>query len=320
MEQMQERRSNPALVAGLVLASALAALFGFLYFNAKSDAENKQVNIDQKTKELLITNSKLDSISAQLDAKIAEVQALGGQVEELEALKAQLESDKKSLMSAKSISTKQLKEFEAKIQNYEAILVQKDAEIAKLKEENAVLTNQNQVLNTENTGLKTEVTGLKTDKQALQDSVYTKDVKNKELTEKVTLAAALKAMNVNINAINSRGKERDGGEYKARRVDKIKISFKLSENPLTKQEEKVIYMRMLDPQGNVISDMATGSGVFKFGGKEVVYTAKQSVRYDNSGQNVDFIYTRGAKYEPGKYPVELYSEGFRIGQGVFEVK
>ena len=317
MEQTQERRSNTAMTAGLVLACALAALFGFLYFNARQDIDAKNVDVSQKTKELLITNSKLDSISVQLDAKIAEVQSLGGQVEDLQALKAQLEQDKKNLYNSKSVSIKQ---YEGKIKNYETALTEKDAELVKLREENALLATQNQTLGSENTNLKTENTGLRTDKQALSDSVYTTTVKNRELAEKVTLAAALKAMNVNVTAINSRGKERDGGEYKAKRVDKVKVSFKLAENPLTKREEKVIYFRLLDPKGNVVSDMATGSGTFTFGGNETVYTSKQTVMYENSGQNVDFVYSRGQAYEKGKYAIELYSEGFSIGRGTFDVK
>jgi hypothetical protein len=52
----------------------------------------------------------------------------------------------------------------------------------------------------------------------------------------------------------------------------------------------------------------------------MIYTAKQSVMYDNSGQNVDFIYSRGSNYSKGKYNIELYSEGFSIGRGIFEVK
>ncbi|GGD73607.1 hypothetical protein GCM10011514_42130 [Emticicia aquatilis] len=317
MENMQERKSNTAMTAGLVLACALAALFGFLYFNARQDIEAKNVDISSKTKELLLTNTKLDSISAELDKKIAEVTSLGGQVADLEALKAQLEQDKKNLVNSKNVS---IRDFESKIKGYEAALTAKDVEIAKLREENAQLTTEVKTLGAENTNLKTDVSTLKSDKQALADSVYATTVKNKELAEKVTLAAALKAMNVSVNAINSRGKEREGGEYKAKRVEKVKISFKLAENPLTKRENKVIYMRMLDPQGNCISDMATGSGAFTYGGKEMVYTAKQSVMYDNSGQNVDFIYSRGANYSKGKYNIELYSEGFSIGRGTFEVK
>ncbi|WP_229235470.1 MULTISPECIES: hypothetical protein [Emticicia] len=314
---MHERRSNTATTAGLVLAIALAALFAFLYFNARQEIESKNVDISDKTKELLLTNTKLDSIRNELDKKIAEVSSLGGQVADLEALKEQLEQDKRNLVNSKNVS---IRDFENKIKGYEAALSAKDKEIAKLREENAQLTTEVKTLGNENTNLKNDVSTLKSDKQALSDSVYATNVKNKELAEKVTLAAALKAMNVTVNAINSRGKEREGGEYKAKRVDKVKVSFKLSENPLTKRENKVIYLRLLDPQGNCISDMATGSGVFNFGGKETVYTAKQTVMYDNSGQNVDFIYSRGINYEKGKYNIELYSEGFSIGRGSFEIK
>jgi predicted nuclease with TOPRIM domain len=316
---MEESRqgSNTAVKAGLILALALAAVFGYLYFNEKQESNQKNVSLTEKTQELLRTNTKLDSISTQLDAKIAEVASLGGNIEELEALKAQLEKDKKQLLSSKSFDAQA---YQSKIKNYEALLLEKDAELAKLREENAVLNNQNQVLNSENTGLKTTNSDLRTQKDALSDSVYTYNVKNKELSEKVTLAAALRPINFAISAINTRGKERDGEEFKARRVNRVKVGFKLAENPLTKQENKTIYMRMMDPLGNVISDMATGSGAFSFGGKETIYTAKQTVAYSNTGQTVEFIYNRGNNYEKGIYKIELYADGFRIGQTTFTIK
>jgi DNA repair exonuclease SbcCD ATPase subunit len=101
--------SNTIIKAGLILALALAGVFGYLYFNEKEESSQKNVSITEKTQELLRTNTKLDSISAQLDAKIAEVAALGGQVEELEALKAQLEKDKKQLMTSKALMPKNIK-------------------------------------------------------------------------------------------------------------------------------------------------------------------------------------------------------------------
>lgn len=308
---------NSIIKAGLILALAIAATFGYLYFNEKQENSQSNVSITEKTNELLRTNTKLDSISVQLDAKIAEIAALGGQVEELEALKAELQKDKKNLMSSKSFDSKA---YQSKIKGYEAALLEKDAEIAKLREENAVLNNQNQVLNSENTGLKSTNSDLRTAKEALADSVYKTNVENRELSEKVTLASALRPMNYTVAAINSRGKERDGEEFKARKVDRVKVSFKLAENPLTKKENKTIYMRMVDPTGNVISDMATGSGAFSFGGKETIYTAKQTILYSNSGQTVEYIYNRGANYGKGTYKIELYADGFRIGQTSFNIK
>lgn len=313
----QTERSNSVIKAALILAIALAAIFGFLYFNARQENDKIKIDVTEKERTLLTTQSKLDSIGRELDAKIAEVTALGGQVEELESLKAQLEQDKKNLLNSKSVS---IRDFQNKIKNYESILVQKDEEIARLRSENTNLTSQNQTLSTQVSTLETEKTSLQTEKAALNDSVQNYTSRNRELSEKVTLAAALKAMNITTTAINSRGREREGTEYKARRVDKVKVTFKLSENPLTKKENKTIYMRLLDPRGNVISDMATGSGAFTFGGKETVYTAKQTVFYDNSGQTVDFIYSRGTPYEAGTYTIELFSEGFRVGQSSFAIK
>jgi predicted nuclease with TOPRIM domain len=318
MEQSERsNNSNTVVKAGLILAIALASIFGYLYFDSKQELSQKNVDITEKTRELLATNSKLDSISSELDKKIAEVTALGGEVEGLQALKAQLDRDKKQLMNSKNIS---LKEFQNKIKGYEVMLLEKDAEIAKLREENAVLNNQNQALNSENSSLKTVNSDLQTTKTALTDSVYSYSVKNKELAEKVTLAAALKPMNISVTAINSRGRERDGEAFKARRVDKVKVNFKLAENPLTRKENKTIYLRMVDPAGNVISDMATGSGAFNFGGKETIYTAKQTVAYSNTGQTVEYTYSKGSNYPKGTYQIELYSENFRIGQSSFIIK
>ncbi|MFB0908330.1 MAG: hypothetical protein QMB03_08660, partial [Spirosomataceae bacterium] len=207
-------------------------------------------------------------------------------------------------MNSKNIN---IRDYKNKIKNYESALAKKDEEIVRLRSENTQLSTQNQTLTSEVNTLTTIKSVLETQKTALSDSVNNYSVRNRELSDKVTLAAALKATNININAINSRGRERDGGDYKARRIDRIKVSFKLIENPLTKKENKLVHMRLVDPSGNVISDMATGSGSFNFGGKETVYTAKQTVFYDNTGQTVDFIYSRGAPYESGQYTIEFYS-------------
>ena len=180
-----------------------------------------------------------------------------------------------------------------------------------------MLTNQNQTLSQENTGLKSEI---QTTKKAFDDSVTTYSTKNKELTEKVTIAAAMKAEGIKVTSISSKGKETEDDSYKAKKIDRIKVSFNLADNPLTKKENKDIYMRLLGPDGAVISDMATGSGAFMYQGRETIYTAKQKVFFSNTHQLVEFIYSRGAQYSKGKHIIELYSEGFKVGEGNFEVR
>jgi len=66
--------------------------------------------------------------------------------------------------------------------------------------------------------------------------------------------------------------------------------------------------------------MSTGSGSFTYKNKDVTYTAKQRIVYDNSHQSVEFVYSRGQAYKDGKHIIELYAEGYKIGEGFFEVK
>lgn len=306
----QRSRTNGALLAALIIMTGLAGVSGYLYFDQKKVAENQEVTISERVEELSTTRVKLDSISTALDAKIAEVQKLGGDVTELEKVKAELEKDKAALRRGNRVS---MVKYEAKIKQYMAFLAEKDTLIANLQRENVTLATNVKTLDEENTGLKTQ-------REKLRDSVTTFVAQNQELSTKVTRAAALKAQNVKIYAVNARGKVKEDDSYKAKKLDKIKLTYTLLDNPLTKEEPKEVFVRVLDPQGAVVSDMANGSGTFVVDGNETIYTTKQTVNYTNNGQNVELLYTRGIPYKPGKYTVELYSEGFRIGTGEFAVR
>jgi len=306
----QRSKTNGALLAALIIMTGLAGVSSYLYFDQKKESENQEVTISERVEELSTTRTKLDSISTALDAKIAEVQKLGGDVTELEKVKAQLEQDKASLRRGNRVS---ISKYEAKIKQYEAFLVEKDTLIANLQRENVTLASNVKVLDDENTGLKTQ-------RQVLRDSVTTYASQNQELSTKVTRASALRAQNVKVFAVNARGKVKEDDSYKAKKLDKIKLTYTLLDNPLTREEPKEVYVRVLDPNGAVVSDMANGSGTFSVDGNETIYTTKQTVSYTNNNQNVELLYSRGIPYKPGKYTIELYSEGFRIGAGEFAIR
>ena len=308
-DQKQDRRT--LLWAALAVLAILNVVLFYFYYQERQNNRDKDTIIAAKTDEVLSTKNKLDSISVQLDAKIAEIQQLGGSVDSLIVLKQELERDRQALRNSNSFSAKK---YEDKIKNYESVLNQKDTEIAQLKEELGIVTAKNEELSQ-------TVTGLEGDKQLLADSVINYAVQNRELNEKVTIASALRAENIAVNALSSKGKERDGGSYKARRIDKLKIDFRLGPNAVAKQDRKEVYLRILDPDGAVLSDMATGSGAFIHNGREMIYSSKEAINFNNTGQTMGIMYGRGGiPFKDGKYTVELYSEGFKIGQGDFTVK
>lgn len=309
--QEQKRDRKTLLWAALAVLALLNIVLLYFFYQERQENDSKDTIIAAKTEEVLFTKTKLDSISAQLDAKIAEIQQLGGSVDSLVSLKQQLEKDKQSL---KNLGTYSAKKYEDKIRSYEAILNQKDLDIAQLKEELGIVTAKNEELTQ-------AVSGLEGERMALADSVTNYAVQNRELSEKVTIASALRAENITVNSLSSKGKERDGGNYKSRRIDKLKISFVLGSNSIASQDRKEVFLRILDPNGAVLSDMATGSGAFIYNGREMIYSSKEAINFDNTRQKLDIMYGRGGvPLKDGKYAVELYSGGFKIGEADFTVK
>lgn len=303
---MENRNNNTGMLIGLILMTVLAAVFGYLYYQERAITNKQETDLEARVTELAASEIKLDSISKQLDARILEVQGLGGDIAELQKMKESLESDRIALRKGNATMGKKIKE-------YEDFLTKKDEEIATLREENQQLLSQNETLVQTNTELQTS-------KQAVADSLAGVVTKNTELESKVTMAAALRARNVKVYAISSKGKVREGEEVKAKRVDKVRVDFILEKNPLTLTDNKTVYLRIIDPSGATISDAATGSGEFDYNGQKQGYTISQDVVYGNNNQDVSILYDRATPFSKGKYVIQLYSEGFSIGEGSFSVK
>ena len=301
-----ENKNNTGLVIGLIIMTVVAAVFGYLYYQERNITTRQEADLEVRVNELAMNEIKLDSISKQLDARIIEVKGLGGNIEELEKAKADLEKDRVALRRGTVTLGKKIKE-------YENFLSKKDEEIATLREENQQLISKTETLTQE----KTE---LETSKKAVSDSLTGVVTKNAELESKVTMAAALRARNVKVYAISSKGKIREGENVKAKRIDKVRVDFILEKNPLTQTDNKTLYMRIIDPTGATIADDATGSGKFEYNGQEQGYTISKDVMYANNNQDVSIMYDRDAAFTKGTYTIELYSEGFSVGEGSFSVK
>ena len=55
-------------------------------------------------------------------------------------------------------------------------------------------------------------------------------------------------------------------------------------------------------------------------GKEEFYTAAQEILFDNTGQKLTFLYEKGSEYTSGDYTVDIFTDGYLMGQVRFTVK
>ncbi len=256
--------------------------------------------------ELEATREKLDKIEAELTRKITEIDSLGGSIDDLLEMQEQITAERDQLQRTRKANRQLIARLRRKTDGYEELLREKDKEIIKLKEINAALADENTTLKVETNKLNRSLVELNQDKQKLE--------------EKVSLASRLKAEDIKIYAITKSGKEKTGKVLKNRQLVKLKVTFTIGKNDVAPLEAKEIMIRLIDENGQVIFDVNRGSGSFMLDGKETFYTASQDILFDNSGQQLAFIYEKGTPYDPGTYTLEVYTDGYRMGATSFTVK
>lgn len=267
----------------------------------KENAEQAQVITNQEA-EIKIYGYKVDSIQHELEDRYREIARLGGDTASMGQLIRQLKKEKKGLSA--NLAAVQAKYNELKSQ-FDAIMQAKDKEIITLREERDNLFRENN--------------DLKRKQVTLTDSMSQLKVKKDELSKQVAQASVLKAANMKVTFLR-KGKEVDASEYKAKRVEKVKIVFDVLENKVAKIGEKSFYLRLIEPDGAAIYDLNTGGGSITVDGQEVYYAAKQDILYDGNSKSLTFVYGKGSAYKPGRHTVEIYCEGGMIGRGTFNLK
>jgi len=294
----QEQGKNILIIVLLILVIISGVK---LYYDHQEKA--------QKTEEILILseentglNQRLDSITYELEIRINEIKQLGGDIDSLIAIKDQLILERNS---NRSRTVAEIAKLNQRIDGYGKLLREKDADIVKLKAMNEQLFSENTV--------------LKSSKAEIEEEVVKLNQKTQELEEKVNVAAKLRAENIVVAAVNSRGKEREG-EFRNRQQEKLKITFTLADNQVAPFGTRDIYVQILSPNNQVIFDIAKGSGTFSMDGREEFYTARQDILFNNSLQRLTYFYEKGSDYSKGMHKVRIFADGLEIGERAFEVK
>lgn len=301
-EKSDANKTRPLLIIiGLLTLTILVILFLFYQNNQASNRE-----LQSNKQELNETYNKLESISNELDLKIEEIQKLGGDVEELRLIRETLEMEKEQLQNQSNLAQKQYTQIRNRVEGYRELLVRKDEEIGELKRLNEVLYSENTELKEEQKTLNKTLSEVQLDKQTL--------------AKKVAQASQLEAENIQVVGLNNRGNGKERDRYRNSQLAQLQVKFNIVKNEVAPIEGKDIIVRVVEPDGNVVFDVARGSGTFMHDGKEMYYTAKQNILFDNSEQELSFLYEKGSEYSEGRHTVEIYADDYIIGSASFEVR
>lgn len=135
-----------------------------------------------------------------------------------------------------------------------------------------------------------------------------------ELKTTIAKGSILTCFNVVAKAVSykRRGKK-ESETIKARKTQKIKVSFSLGENKIAKAGEKTVFIRIMTPDGKEMAKNYDDNYKFIFNKSTGYFAGKETLNYANV-EISGVTYCEGQDdFVPGKYLIEVSCDGVVIG-------
>ena len=168
-------------------------------------------------------------------------------------------------------------------------------------------------LNTLNINLSNDLTE-KTQKLSNVSKQNKKIIKqNEALQKQVAIGAVLQINNVISSGIRIRSSGAQSETTRASKTNMIKTCFSIIENKLAQAGDKEIYIRILDSEGNLLN-APTPLTIINQQKEELKMSSKRTINYQNQNTDLCIFYEIENSIPAGNYIVEVYAEGFLIGE------
>jgi hypothetical protein len=135
-----------------------------------------------------------------------------------------------------------------------------------------------------------------------------------ELKTTIAKGSILTCFNISAKAVLfKRGGTKEVETGKARKAQKIKVSFSLGENKIAKAGEKTVFVRIMTPDGKEMAKNYDESYKFNFNKNSGYYAGKETLNYANIEiSGVTYCEGQG-EMVPGSYLIEITCDGVVIG-------
>ena len=141
---------------------------------------------------------------------------------------------------------------------------------------------------------------------------------NDSLNRTIDNAAVLKAGKIEARAYKLKSGKKRFTE-RAKRTNAIDVCITLTENPLTLSGKKDIYIQIVSPQGNVVSD----KGEVVFGDSSLIFSKREIVNYNNDNLEICTAIIADDEDKPflkGYYFVNVFHKNTKLGSTSIKLK
>lgn len=297
------------------LLIALLGTWGYIIWD-KNQVHEKDIKQDT---EIAKANSDKDQLRKELDDATMRYDMIKTQSADMSHSKDSVITQRDRDIAEKRLKIQQLL---TKVNATAAELAQAKTLIASLNDDIAGYKTQIETLQGEKIVLTQEKEAVTKERDVARKE--TEDAKTviKQKEDVIDIGSTLHASNFSITGINEKRSGKEKTTSTAKRVDKLRISFDVDENRITQSGNKTIYISITDPKGNPVTVEALGSGTFKTReGEDKFFTEKVEINYtQGQRQTINVDWKQNSSFETGDYKIEVYNNGFKIGEGVRSFK
>ncbi len=141
-----------------------------------------------------------------------------------------------------------------------------------------------------------------------------------ELKNTIAKGSILSCFNVSAKGVKFKsGGKKEVETNKAKRVEKVKVQFSLSENKIAKAGEKSVFVRIMTPDGKEMAKGYDDNYRFKFDNSSGYYAGKEIINYANTEMTAVTYCEGQGEFVPGNYIIEITCDGVVIGGGKFKL-
>lgn len=304
--QPPRANNNKNLVIG-VLAAALLGTWGYWLY--RNNQASEQIHSQQA--QVASSMTQRDSVQLLYNDALSRLDSITGNNNNLQGQLADRNSEISKLKAEINGILKKRNATQAELAKAKQLISQLNSRIETLEADNARLTGENQQLTAYNTQLTSE-------KAVLEQNLQTTTSEKEELAQTVDVASTFSASNIQITPVNEKKNGKEKTTSTAKRVDKLVLSFDV-ENRIARSGAADMYVIVTAPDGKVITDPSGATFTARNEGDKP-FTARQSVEYEQGTRKSVNIPIRQSDFQTGDYRIEVYHNGFKIGEGIRSLK
>lgn len=298
----EKSRENRLLIIVIFILALLLLLLGWQFWKQKQTTLVMEATAVAKTDSVTSLTSDLINLQAQYASLKTSNQGIQQELNSKKDTITLLMQQAEKYKNDPYIIAKLKRETETLREIMKSYVVTIDS----LNTLNHVLTNERNVA----------VESLKVEKNK---SIKLTQEKS-QLQNLVQSGSLLGATNIKAEGVHFNFLKKEVISDRAKKIEKLKISFTVTANRIAKAGNKNIYLRVITPDGKELSKTGDDASIFSFENTKGYYDALQNFDYTNQDVTMVVYCASQTGFIPGNYIIKLYCDGGEMGETTLALK